>query len=331
MKISGPPSAGTTGGPKEEGGPSKIPTPPPPHRWSSLSSSSTQQALFVDVPLSSPSEQESHAREASAAAASLAASLWEAREEYMPRMDAGPAGLLSVTEAVEMAWARCQAAPEGSIVIGDGSDATTSGAPGDATGLLKALLTRHWPAPVLVPVVSPDGVAAVEGRCGAEVECSVGGRLDSRFGAPQAVRGTVRGVWDCAFTIRRGHLAGMACDLGRCAAVATAQNVVVILAGKSGALFAAELFEQAGYDPFAAGSVVVAKSPAGFRATYGDPRCARRAALLISCEQPGCAPPRYWREQYDAFFCAATRSCWPWARDREHSVRCELLAVAATS
>lgn len=52
--------------------------------------------------------------------------------------------------------------------------------------------------------------------------------------------------------------------------------MALILVPSATALFAAELFELAGFDPFAT-SLVVAKSPAGFRATYDDENHAARA------------------------------------------------------
>ena len=85
---------------------------------------------------------------------------------------------------------------------------------------------------------------------------------------PLQLTGTVGKLWDCSYKVARGHCAGMAFNLGRAATLRTEQNVVIILVSVSGGLFFCELFEQAGFDPFSAGSAIIAKSPAGFRATY---------------------------------------------------------------
>jgi microcystin degradation protein MlrC len=58
----------------------------------------------------------------------------------------------------------------------------------------------------------------------------------------------------------------------------------------------------AGLDPFAA-SVLVAKSPCGFRAAY-----AARARQILSVRGPGCAPSDFWHYPYEQI----PRPLWPW-------------------
>jgi microcystin degradation protein MlrC len=76
----------------------------------------------------------------------------------------------------------------------------------------------------------------------------------------------------------------------------------LVVTTKSGPHFAPELFQAAGFDPFTA-SLVVAKSPAGFRAVYGS-----HAAAIYSVRAPGCAPSDFWR--YD--FQQIPHPLWPW-------------------
>ena len=144
----------------------------------------------------------------------------------------------------------------------------------------------------------------------------MGGELDSRFSSPLPVRGRVEKLFRPEFVIARGHLAGTSYAFDRCAVLALdGCNVVLILVPcGNGALFAVELFEAAGFDPFGA-SLVVAKSPAGFRATYDDEAHPRRAGLVLSSEQPGCAPPRYWTDGYLSTFSKLRRPTWPWDLD----------------
>ena len=65
-----------------------------------------------------------------------------------------------------------------------------------------------------------------------------------------------------------------------------------------------------GYDPFKA-SVVICKSPAGFRATYGE-----RAGLMLSADAAGCAPAKFWNPEYAGGFPAEVGALYPWALDR---------------
>ena len=157
-----------------------------------------------------------HAAAAAAAAEGMAATLWAARDEYLPQ----PCGLLTASEASRTAYdfaMRGGSDGGGSLVVlGDGADATTSGAPGDATGLLRCLIDEPrragaaWPKPVLVPMVSPTGArAACAGGVGERFEAAVGGVLDSRFSSPLHVVGVVERVFDATYTIARGHCRGM--------------------------------------------------------------------------------------------------------------------------
>jgi microcystin degradation protein MlrC len=125
----------------------------------------------------------------------LAAMLWEAREEYMPVGQS----LLSVEEAV--AQAHSHTASGGAFVaIGDGADATTSGAPGDSTWLLQELLRYSWPAerPALVTVVSPSAVAAAaEAGLGGRLDgLPIGGVLDNVYAEPLVVTAVVEALFD---------------------------------------------------------------------------------------------------------------------------------------
>ena len=76
----------------------------------------------------------------------------------------------------------------------------------------------------------------------------------------------------------------------------------VVITTRSGPHFAPELFREAGFEPFAA-SVVIAKSPCGFRAVYAD-----HAAAIYSVRAPGCAPSDFWN--YD--FRNIPHPLWPW-------------------
>jgi microcystin degradation protein MlrC len=191
---------------------------------------------------------------------------------------------------------------EGLVVLSDAADATTSGAPGDSVWILEELLKYEWRGPVLVTIVAPQIVQAAE-RLGVGRDWAgyIGGVLDNRFGIQFLFGGKIERLFDARFVIN-GHLGtNMAFDMGRCA-VLRHEEIRVIVTSRSGPHFAPELFQAAGYDPFAA-AVLVAKSPAGFRASYQS-----RAAAIYSVSAPGCAPSDFWNYEFQQI----NRPVWPW-------------------
>jgi microcystin degradation protein MlrC len=228
---------------------------------------------------------------AESASAELAAELWRRRADYLPE-------LVPVEEAVRAA----HAVADGLVVLSDSADATTSGAPGDSTWLLRELLKYEWPRPALVTLVSPEVVAEAERRGpGAEFCGTVGGVRDARFSKPLPLTARVERLFRAAFVLS-GHLGrNLPIDLGP-SAVLRRGNVYVVVTSRSGPHFAPELFRAAGIDPFTA-SVLVAKSPCGFRAAYEG-----RAKQILVVRAPGCAPSDFWRYEYRNI----PRPLWPW-------------------
>ncbi|MBI1917700.1 MAG: MlrC C-terminal domain-containing protein, partial [Planctomycetes bacterium] len=224
--------------------------------------------------------------------ARLAAEVWQRRRDYLPE-------LVSVEEAVREAFGE-QA--KGLVVLSDSADATTSGAPGDSTWVLRELLRYDWPRPALVTLVDPDLVTLARrlGE-GAELTAPLGGKRDYRFSRPIEVTARVDRLFDARF-VMSGHLAkNMPIDMGP-SAVLRAGSVRIVLTSRSGPHFSPDLFRAAGLDPFAA-SVLVAKSPCGFRAAYEE-----KAARIMVVRAPGCAPADFWKYEYRRI----PRPLWPW-------------------
>lgn len=223
--------------------------------------------------------------------AELADELWRRRAEYLPE-------LVSIEDGV----ARAHAETRGLVVLSDAADATTSGAPGDSVWLLQELARYDWPRPVLVTVVAPEVVAEAERLgVGGVWQGTLGGVRDTRFGFKLPWEAAVERLFDAQFVLN-GHLGkNLSIDMGR-SVVLRRGEIRVIVTSLSGPHFAPELFQAAGFDPFAA-SVVVAKSPCGFRAVY-----ASRAAAIHSVRAPGCAPTDYWTYP----FTRIPRPTWPW-------------------
>ena len=210
----------------------------------------------------------------------LAAGCWEIREEmeaverYEPR------------EAVERALA-VEGTP---VVIGDGADATNSGAPGDSTHLLAEFLRQEQiPGGAMVFLVDPDGVAAaIEAGEGAAFDGDVGGGYAPEYSPSVRLTGVVQRLLDVDWVLD-GHIGrNLPIHMGR-GAVVRSGDVSVLLVERSGPGSSPRLYVTAGLDPTTCG-LVVARSPAGFRAEY-DPFVA--ATVLADC--PGCAAPNWSR------------------------------------
>jgi microcystin degradation protein MlrC len=230
--------------------------------------------------------------EAQAYCTQLAAEVWQRRREYLPK-------LVPVADAVREAHLLTA---EGLIVLSDSADATTSGAPGDSTHVLRELIKYDWPRPALVTLVAPEVVQlAQESGVGAEWSVALGGVRDVRFSTPLTLAVRVRNLFEARF-VMSGHLAkNMPIDMGPSAVLQHA-NVHVVVTSRSGPHFAPALFLAAELDPFAA-SVVVAKSPCGFRAAYQP-----HARKIILVQAPGCAPSDFWNYEYRRI----PRPLWPW-------------------
>lgn len=170
----------------------------------------------------------------------------------------------------------------GPVVIADGSDSVNSGAPGDSTHLIKALLGQPIGGQALVTVVDPDAVAAaLEAGVDSHVTLEVGGKRDRIFSQPVSISGRVAHISNGRFTIG-GHL-GADIDMGRTAVVDTGE-VQVLLSEEVGAGHDPMVYRHIGLEPSRA-KIVVVKTPVGFRLAYSS---ISKAAILADC--PGLSP-----------------------------------------
>jgi microcystin degradation protein MlrC len=249
---------------------------------------------WLDIPLLGNTVIVTTAGDPAAAAsrcAELAGEIWQRRREYMPE-------IVDVADAVR----EVHAENAGLVVLGDAADATTSGSTGDGTAVLAELIRHDWPRPALVTLVGPEAVAEAQRRgIGAEWTAALGGTRAPRFARALTLPVRVEHLFNAQF-VMSGHLAvNLPIDMGP-AAVLRHGNVYIIVTARSGPHFSPQLFQTAGLDPFAA-SVVVARSPCGFRAAYAD-----RARRIIMVRTPGCAPSDFWTHPYANI----PRPLWPW-------------------
>ncbi len=188
------------------------------------------------------------------------------------------------------------------IVIGDGADATNSGAPGDSTALLRELL-RQQPIPhgAMTFVVDPEAVAAAhQAGVRGDFDLHVGASFSPEFSNPVRVRGTVEKLFRMEFELNGHGGKNMPINMGR-AAVVKSGDVSVVFTERSGPGSSPMVYETAGLDPRTCG-IVIAKSPSGFRADY-EPFC--KAVLLA--DGPGCATPNWPRLKFNRI----NQPLWP--------------------
>ena len=240
-----------------------------PQPWMNLAEIGAAVVITYDTAISGARNK------AETAVSDLAERLFNAREEFMP-VDGS---IVNYADAISTAFEHTASSlqVDRMAVIGDGVDSTNAGAPGDSNWILTELLKYDWrSAGAMTTMVSPTAVAAARAAgVGAQLTIELGGQRDTVFSAPPlTVHCLVEKLFDAEFYIKTGHCAGMDNDLGQGATLRITShdgnptNVAVVCTTGIGAHFAAEMFEVAGLDPWRA-SVLVAKSPAGYRATYG--------------------------------------------------------------
>jgi microcystin degradation protein MlrC len=186
-----------------------------------------------------------------------------------------PANLLSAARAIT----------GGPIAVSEGHDATNSGATGDSTQLLTAMVAEQiGEGGGLCFCVDPEAVAhCTAAGVGATVSLTIGGRRDP-FSEPLAVQGTVDGVGELRYTLsgHGGH--NLPVDMGRMARLRVGDTTIVLVQ-ETGPGSSPQLYTAAGVDPCVC-KIVLAKSPEGFRADYES-----FSAGILYAAAPGCATP----------------------------------------
>ena len=173
----------------------------------------------------------------------------------------------------------------GPVAVSEGHDSTNSGAPGDSTLLLAAMVHQEiGEGGGLCFCVDPEAVDhCIQAGEGARVSLSVGGKRDPSS-EPLPVEGTVEAVGELRYTLsgHGGH--NLPVDMGRMARLRV-RDTTIVLVEQTGPGSSPQLYEAAGADPRAV-KIVLAKSPEGFRADY-EPF----SAGILYAAAPGCATP----------------------------------------
>jgi microcystin degradation protein MlrC len=197
----------------------------------------------------------------------LAIEFWEHRHQMQAR-------LTSLEESVRIAKANTQ----GTVILVDAADATSSGASGDSNAILRELLRAGYGGRALLPIVDAGGVqAAIQAGIGAPVRLQVGGSLDPKRFQPLGVEGVVRMISDGRF---RSESFGQTWFAGTTAVVQVG-NLTLVLTSRPVHLYDRSLFLAHGLDPKRF-DVVVVKSPHCQRHMYAD-----WSARLVNVDAPG--------------------------------------------
>ncbi len=211
----------------------------------------------------------------------IGAQLWNLRHEFhVPLL------------APEAAVAQAVATPEGPILLVDSADSVSSGATGDSTAILRALLHARSLRRALVSVVDPEASLTAVQHDGETITLSLGGRLDSARHQPVEVTGHVRRLSTTEVVFSAGVGDGMRADMGA-AAVIDVDAVAILLMECPVLCYDPALYRTAGLEPAKAHMVVV-KSPNNFRWTYRQ-----IARDWIYVDAPGASTPRLTSLTYD--------------------------------
>ena len=221
------------------------------------------QAGFMpaDIEWAGPSVAVSHdparADRALAIANELSHEIWRRRDEET----------ITYRSIDEMMRAVKSDASGGPLVIADGTDNPGGGGYGDATNLLRALISGDAKATAVGHLYDPAAVqAAIKAGAGRTLRVSLGGHIDPAFGAPIETEAHVQSLSDGSF-INDGPMAkGVRSEMGPTAVLRIGRVEVIVISNR---LQNTDLqtFLSQGIDPRQRRAVVV-KSVHHFRAAY---------------------------------------------------------------
>lgn len=200
----------------------------------------------------------------------VARKVWDVREGFVQNYP-------NPEEAVEQALA-IEGAP---IVINETSDNPGSGAPGDGTNLLKAMLEKNAPKTAFGFIRDPEvAEAAHDAGVGATIEVEIGGKTDSRHGDPLPVKAYVKTLTDGQFIQSSPMGQGAKINYGKSARLQVGNVDVIVSSGKSQTLDK-EIFQIHGINIMEY-KIVALKSCQHFRAGF-EPY----AKEIVTADSPG--------------------------------------------
>lgn len=174
--------------------------------------------------------------------------------------------LIPVDEAVKRALAHAGPKP---LLLCDHADNPGAGGAGDSTGLLGRLLDARVRNAAYATLADAAAVeACIAAGVGAEVDVTLGGKLDPSHSSPLRVKGSVKALSDGSYVNSGPLWTGARGNLGRTAVLIVDGIEIVVTERPNGAFDPAVLTSQ-GIDP-ARKTVVVIKSQIFGPKSYGD-------------------------------------------------------------
>ena len=206
----------------------------------------------------------------------LARIFWDARHEFIPNLT-----------RIEDAIAQAAAPGAGTFVFGDSADAPGSGATGDSTALLQALLNSNFQRTALLNIVDAAAVdAATIAGIGTELQLSIGASLDQTFYRPTPIVARVKALYDGQFSHETAANTGFSFDMGG-VAVLEIGSISILTMRRAVVQWDPEMYRCAGLEP-AQFRVVQVKSPGGFRNAFGP-----LAERIFIVNLPGLCSPDF--------------------------------------
>jgi len=180
--------------------------------------------------------------------------------------------------SLEDAVAQTTAHNEGTVVLVDAADATSSGASGDSNSILSALYEAGYSGRLLAPIVDENAVKAARAAgVGNEVKLTLGGTIDPGRYQPLAVTAKVRMVSDGDFLSETFKLLWHAGPT----VVLEIRSYTVVVSSRACHLFDRSFFRAHGQEPDRFDAVVM-KSP------HCEPHMFKDwASLYLDVDAPG--------------------------------------------
>jgi microcystin degradation protein MlrC len=170
------------------------------------------------------------------------------------------------------------------VVLAGIGDNVGGGSPGDGTVLLRALLEADAQDAVVLLADAAVVEQAAQAGVGAEIDVSVGGKVDHWHGEPVLVHGVVELLSDGRFTTggkdHFSNIYGTAVEMGRCARLRCG-GITLLLTERKTPPGDLEQLRSQGIMPEAQ-KIIVVKSTIAFRSAY-EPI----AAQIIEVDTPG--------------------------------------------
>ncbi len=171
------------------------------------------------------------------------------------------------------------------FILADSADAPSSGAPGDSTTVLEALLHMQPAQDCYLNIVDPQAVEEmVRAGVGQQVSVKVGAGFAPAFYKPVEVTGRVKLISDGEFVQKGPGFHGEVLHRGR-TVVLKISHLYLVVMERAVRQWDPELYRSVGLEPRDA-QLVVVKSPAAFRAAY-EPF----AAQILIVDAPGVCSP----------------------------------------